>query len=161
MSLANDLAARLVAPAAVLGVGNSARGDDGAGSAVARALVAAGAAGAIDGGDTPESYIPDVAQLRPRSVLVLDAVDLGAQPGAVALVEGHLAARAAFDTHRVPLDLVLRVLGARTGARCHVLGIQPERADHGAGLSPAVAATVETLVCLLLGLLPAAGSCRP
>lgn len=154
MSLRTELAATLARTPAVLGVGNPCRGDDGAGSAVARALAAAGATSAIDGGEIPESYIADVARLGPDSVLIVDAVEMGAEPGSVAVVDPPLLARLATDTHRVPLELLIRVLADRTGARCHVLAIQPAQTTLGAGLSPAVAETVDDLVRELGQLLP-------
>jgi hydrogenase 3 maturation protease len=79
----------------------------------------------------------------------VDAVDLGAEPGAMALLEKDQVARYAPTTHRLPLSLVMDVVQRRTGADVFLIGIQPADVAFGAALSPGVSASVELLAGLI------------
>jgi len=158
----DDLGARLARAlggrsAAVVGVGNRLRGDDGAGSRLAARLLAAGAAGVHDAETVPENYLGPLLAARPDVVLFADAADHGAAPGSVCLVRaGELAARGS-STHAPSLRLLAGLLEAQ-GSECWVLGIQPAATGFGEELSPPVAAAVAGAAGALAALL---GAARP
>ena len=80
----------------LLCVGNSMMGDDGAGPLLAE-MCAANPAGqwvVIDGGSAPENDIVAIRELRPERLLIVDATDMGLNPGAAG-VEQNAARHAA------------------------------------------------------------------
>jgi hydrogenase 3 maturation protease len=155
MTLADELAARLSGRTVVVGVGNPLRGDDAAGCLVARWLHGAEGARVIEAEEVPESFVGDIAATMPDTVVLVDAVDLGAEPGAVAVLEREQVAAFAPTTHRLPLSLVMDVVQRRTGADVFLIAVQPLSLEFGAPVSPQVGAGVELLAGVLSGLLRA------
>ena len=150
MSLLEQLRARLGDNVVVVGIGNPLRGDDAAGSCVARRLALASArASIIDAQEVPESYVGRIVAARPDTVVLVDAVDIGGRPGDAAIIESDQIERYDPTTHRVPLGLVMQYLRRETGADTFLLGIQPSQVAFGAPMSR----EVEESVVLLAGLL--------
>lgn len=125
----------------VIGVGNSYRGDDGAGPAVARRFTAQRLDGLRVCEQSGEGAALIEAWQGADAVFVIDAVDAGAEPGAVFRFdasEQSLPSRFfAYSTHAfsvaegIELARVLR----RLPQRLVVYGIQGESFSDGAGLS--------------------------
>jgi hydrogenase 3 maturation protease len=125
--------------AAVVGVGNRLRGDDGAGSRLAERLRGRCRAPVFDAETVPENYLGALVAADPELVLFVDAADHGGPPGALCLVRaGELAPRVA-STHALTLLLLARTLEAR-GMTCWMLGIQPAVLGPADTLSVVVAA---------------------
>lgn len=152
------LAAVLAPPAVILGVGNRARGDDGFGPAVLAALRGRVAVPLVDGGPAPENHLQRIAALRPARVLIVDAAELGAAPGALHYCLPDALDDAGASTHAGSLALLARYLDGACGARCGLLLAQVQRrpAGPGAGLSPAGRAAVQRAVRLIRSACPAA-----
>ena len=131
MTLADELAARLSGNVVVVGVGNPLRGDDAAGCLVARRLHGTPGVRVIEAEEVPESFVGDIAAAVPDAVALVDAVDLGREPGAVAVLEKEQVAAYAPTTHRMPLSLVMEVAHRRTGADVFLIAVQPSRVDFG------------------------------
>jgi hydrogenase maturation protease len=129
----------------VAGVGVVERGDDGFGPRLARLLSDVPRIRAVDCGDRLEDYAGDIARERPDTVLIADAVDLGAEPGRVAVLAPESLASFAGGTHRASLEATMRYLERRTGAAVFVLGMQPAVVADRPWLSPAVSAGLEAL----------------
>jgi hydrogenase 3 maturation protease len=153
-----NLAARLKGRVTVLGIGNPLRGDDGVGCRIARDLAVASRSGAlatragltiVDAEDVPENYVGVVAAARPDVVLMVDAADLGAEPGASMLVEAADMSGVRAVTHRTSLGITAAVIRQRTGADVLLLAVQPAALEWGAPLSPSVASAVESVSALL------------
>ena len=155
MTLPEALATRLAGTVVVVGVGNPLRGDDGAGCLVARRLRGTEGARVIEAEEVPESFVGDIAAAMPDAVVMVDAVDLGAEPGAVAVLEREQVATYAPTTHRLPLSLVMEVVQWRTGADVFLIAVQPSRVDFGTAMSPEVSDSVERLAGILAELLQA------
>lgn len=152
-----QLAAWRGRPLWLLGIGAAEQGDDGFGPRLAAALLqrlcaGAGAAPvrAIDVGLCPERYVGLAARAGCRVLLFADAADFGARPGALLLASSaELQARpVGASTHRVPLSVLARYAEG-LGAEAWLLGVQPGSLRTGEGLSPPVAAAVESLADLL------------
>lgn len=149
----------------LLGIGNPLRGDDAAGCEVARqvrhmaspALLEAGRVLVLEAEDVPESYSGPVVAADPDVILLLDAVDLGAAAGSVALIPASSLRDVTLYTHRTPLAPLARYLEHRCGADVYLLGIQPASVDWGAPLHPDVAAAARDAAALLV---EALGSAR-
>ena len=164
MSLERALSSALTGRVALVGIGNRLRGDDGVGSALAGRLADAGVPRVFDGQELPEDMVARVAATSPDTVLLVDAVDLGAEPGSVALIDGDQTMSYLPTTHRIPSELLMQVLERATGARCLLLGVQPAGTGFGRAMSPEVTASLETLAELLAGMLgpgPTPGAAVP
>jgi len=141
---------------AVIGVGNRLWGDDGAGPELLRRLKeewevqeprlnTRGECFFIDAGDAPEDWLIRVADFKPDVILVVDAMDLHAEPGSIAILESEALPEASCcSTHRLPLRTLLR-LWERNGSMAFVLGIQPKDMIFREGLSPEVKTSIDSL----------------
>ena len=132
---------------AVVGVGNTMRGDDAAGVLVVRALAAslqdAPDVLLIDGSTAPENFTGPLRRFRPDLVIEIDAAHLQQSPGTVAWVDWRDADGMSASTHTLPPSVLARFLTADLGCRVSLLGIQPATLEMGCGLSPDVAEAVE------------------
>ena len=133
----------------VIGVGNTLRGDDGAGPAVARALGERGADALEHAGDGVGLIDRFDGAAR---VVVVDAMCAGLAPGTVRVFEAGLtplpAGRFVRSSHRIGVAEgieLARVLGRLPG-RITVYGIEGVYFDYRDGLSPAV----EDAVCAVI-----------
>lgn len=144
-----DLLDALDGKVVLAGVGRLGRGDDGAGCVLARLLQGSGGLTALDCGDRPEDFTYDVVLESPGTVLVADALDMGARPGDVSLLEAEDLPDSGMDTHRASLRTFMEYLELRTGARVLLVGIQPASLAGGVRLSPPVARTVANIARIL------------
>jgi hydrogenase 3 maturation protease len=127
----------------ILGIGNPMRGDDGAGPALIERLQGKVSATLIDAGEVPENYLGPIESAAPEVVLIVDAADLKASPGDVALIELDQLAQTGISTHNASLGLFASVVQRLTGADILVLAVQPEVNSFGAGISEEVERTLE------------------
>ncbi len=149
MTLTAALAARFHGTVVVVGVGNPDCGDDGAGCAVARCLRGAPGLHVIEAEEVPESFIGEIAASGPDVVVLVDAVELGAEPGSVAVVEIDALPEGLPGTHRTPLSLLAEVVRCRTGADVLLIAIQPRHLGFATTPSPEVAASAERVAGLI------------
>jgi hydrogenase 3 maturation protease len=146
---------------AVMGVGNVLRGDDGVGSKVARDLSNFNSERllAVDCGDAPDAFVPEVVSFRPSHVIVVDAADFGGDPGAVRFLssEDTKDTSGFISTHELPLSLAVGMLRLEGGFDVAMLGIQVGQIVLGSEMSPQVRSSAERLVGTLLDALRSVG----
>jgi hydrogenase 3 maturation protease len=135
MTLEDRLRERLRGKVVVIGVGNSLRGDDAVGCHVANKLKETPSLSVIVAEEVPEDYFGLVTKLKPDTVVFIDAVDLGMQPGSIALVEKEEITGYLPTTHRMPLSILMSLLGQETGADVFLLAVQPDYTGFGFGVS--------------------------
>ncbi len=152
MTRATELAQALGGHLVVVGIGNPRRGDDGAGSLLARRLAGTPGITSFDAEDVPESWVGPIAAAVPDFVLLVDAVHLGQAPGTVALARREDLVLRGADTHRPSLYLMMEYLERTTRAPIRLLAIQPKELGLDAPMSPEVEASVAALVRILRGL---------
>jgi hydrogenase maturation protease len=143
-----DLAAALWAliphPTAVVGIGNPLRGDDGFGPAVVAALRPSAGLYPFDVQAVPESFLVPIVESGCGGVLFVDAADLRAEPGRVALVPAAAIREVDISTHGIALSLVAeavcRLAREARGAEpvCALVAAQPADLDRADRLSPAM-----------------------
>lgn len=138
----------------ILGVGNTMRGDDGAGPSLIAHLHGKVGAELIDAGDVPENYLGPILALKPEVIVMVDAADLGSAPGDIAVIEIDEISQRSISTHNASLDLAAKFLSASIQVEIFLLGIQPASLDFGTQLTAAVAASVMALADLLQECLP-------
>src|SRR4030042_5124329 len=67
----------------IVGIGNTLKGDDGAGPLVCERLTGKICIEVIDAGTVPENYIQTIIKKAPQNLLIIDAIDFGASPGTI------------------------------------------------------------------------------
>lgn len=138
---------------AVVGVGQTLRGDDGAGALVARQVAARlddPALLVVAADHAPENCLGVVTRFQPGVVLFVDAARGGGAPGEVVVVPAAAADGLGGSTHTLPLATLGDYLTAVTGAPVFVLGIEPGRMAFGEGVSAPVAAAVAAVTAALV-----------
>jgi hydrogenase maturation protease len=137
----------------VIGLGNPLMGDDGTGLAALERLRdrwrLAPTVELVDGGTWGMNLLPLIEDA--RRVLFLDAIHTGRAPGTDVFLEGDAIPRALalkLSPHQVDLKDVLAVamLRGTTPEATVALGLEPDRVELGAELSPSVAAGIDRLV---------------
>jgi hydrogenase maturation protease len=142
-------------PLAVVGIGNALRGDDAFGPAVVAALEPCPALRLFDVQAVPESFLVPIVSSGCAGVLFVDAADLGAEPGRVALVPAEHLAEVDISTHAISLALVAEAIqGLARGESgrhvpCALLGAQPADLTTADRLSPAMTAAVRLAAAAL------------
>jgi coenzyme F420 hydrogenase subunit delta len=149
----------------ILGCGNELFGDDGFGPAVARALARrlrgqpepGGRLLAMDVGTAVRPVLFDVllSTVRPRKIVVVDAVDLGRPPGEVWMIEAkHLPEVKLddFSMHQLPTSSLLRELSEVGGVEviCLVGQVSGFPSHVRPGLSAAMRGAIERAVELII-----------
>jgi hydrogenase 3 maturation protease len=131
----------------VLGIGNTLKQDDGVGPAlVARLKGQNSRVEALDAGSAPENYTGQIRRLKPDTLLIVDAVEFGAEPGGIKVIGAGDLKTQSLSTHNVSLKTFVDFLRADLpGLKVHVIAVQPKTADFGEGLSPEVARAMEEL----------------
>jgi hydrogenase maturation protease len=139
----------------ILGVGNPFRRDDGIGPAVINALQADPPLPDTDvlEGGTDGFALLDHVQHYDR-VLVIDAVNMGLPPGTVrvfAPADANMTIHAdALSTHGFGLaEMITLMERLQIRTDLHIIGIQPKEVSFGQGLSPEVAAKLDTILKLV------------
>jgi hydrogenase 3 maturation protease len=127
MNLQEQLAAWIQGNVVIMGIGNPCRGDDAAGSLVARRISDASDVRVIDAQDVPEDYLGLVVNQQPDTVVLIDSVELDSAPGSVALLDKDQMAGYWPSTHRVPICLLMNYLERETNARTFLIAIQPRQ----------------------------------
>jgi hydrogenase maturation protease HycI len=142
MNLQEQLATRIHGNVVIVGIGNPCRGDDAAGSLVARQISDVPDARIIDAQDVPEDYLSQVVRQRPDSIVLIDSVDLDSEPGSIALLDKDQVADYWPSTHRVPICLLMNYFERETHARIFLIGIQPRQTGFLGPVSEEVSSSV-------------------
>ncbi len=108
-------------------------------------------------GTVPESVTGPVRRYKPDAIVLLDAADMGARPGTVAIVNPDAIRASLLSTHALPLSVVMRFLEDDTGARATLIGIQPD--PKGDGFAP-TGAEQSGMTHLLVGIYHVLGEPR-
>lgn len=145
-----ELSQRLVGRVLLVGIGNRWRGDDGAGPTLIDRLQGQVEISLLDCGEVPESYLGKMVEAQPDTVVLVDALDFGEEPGSVGIFDSAYLPERPGSTHDVPLRCLAEYLCEETGAKVVALGIQPRTTALGDSLSPEVAQTIDQLSELLI-----------
>lgn len=133
-----------------VGVGNRYRGDDAIGPVIID-LLTGKVPHAIDAGPSPENVTGAIKRLKPRAIVVIDALIFGdLPPGEPAIVEIVDIRHIGESTHTLSLDVVMEYLKAETGADVFMIGVQPASVREDEALSPGVEAAIGSVVADIL-----------
>ncbi|CAG8999606.1 MAG: Hydrogenase 3 maturation protease [Candidatus Celerinatantimonas neptuna] len=132
---------------ALLCVGNSMMGDDGAGPLLAERLQKSPVAGwqVFDGGSAPETETVRVRELHPQLLVIIDATEMGLNPGEIRQVDPDtIAEMMLMNTHSMPLNFLIDDLRDDVG-EIIMLGIQPDIVGFCYPMTEAVNQAVEQI----------------
>ncbi len=147
--LATAITSRLKGKLAIVGIGNIIRGDDGLGPKLIEILKARGGLPGVslfDCGTAPENYIFPILSTSCDTLMLVDAADIGKEPGAVEIFDLDKISRVSFSTHNPSPRLFTDLL--KTGKEdmdIFVISIQPKSTGIGAPLSEEVLSSLERI----------------
>jgi hydrogenase 3 maturation protease len=135
---------------AIMGVGNELNGDDAAGVAVVRALNEALAGQPrlllIEAGLAPENFTGPLRRFAPNLVLIVDAANMGDEPGSVRWVDWQDTDGLSASTHSLPPSVLATYLIHELGCQVALLGIQAQQVEFGEPVSTPVQRAVVEVV---------------
>jgi hydrogenase 3 maturation protease len=138
----------------LMGLGNSMRGDDGAGPALIKNISGRVSAECLDVGSVPENYLEKIVMLHPQTVLLIDAADFYGTPGEIRLFDIDAVNGDIRSTHTGSLELVASYIGNRIPVRIFIIGIQTVTLQFDAPMSEAVRQSVNTLTTVFCRIFP-------
>jgi len=130
----------------VVCVGNELSGDDAAGPLIANKLTGKVPWKVYNTQTVPESFLMKIIAGSPESVLLIDALDFSARPGAIEMFATDQIGGQGPSTHGPAPLAFLEILNMMHRCRCAVLGIQPQHAELGEAVSPPVIAAIDRIV---------------
>ncbi len=136
----------------IVGIGNVLRSDDAAGMLVARALSQRECAADMDhilileAGHAPENRTAELRRFAPSLVLLIDAADMGKEPGTVEWISEDDIDGMSASTHSLPLSMLAKYLTLELGCKVMLLGIQLASNEVGETVSAEVLQAVEEVV---------------
>jgi hydrogenase 3 maturation protease len=155
--LAVSINTRLKGKLAIVGIGNIIRGDDGLGPKLIEVLRSRGFSGAalFDCGTAPENYIFPILSTSCDTVVLVDAADIGKEPGAAAVFDLDKISRISFSTHNPSPRLFTDLL--KTGKEdinIFVISVQPKSTALGAAMSEEILVSLGALADIITNCKP-------
>jgi hydrogenase 3 maturation protease len=138
----------------IVGIGNTLKGDDGAGPLVCEQLSGKVCAELIDAGTVPENYIRTIIKKSPQNMLIIDAVDFGAPAGTINIFKSEQLKSSAFSTHTLSPRLFADMVCQEIKVDVYFVGIQPAQMQFGQPQSAQVSEAIQWLVGSLIELFP-------
>jgi hydrogenase 3 maturation protease len=141
----------------IVGIGNTLKGDDAAGMLVCEQLKKAEiSACIIDAGTVPENYIQPIIKKAPRNLILIDAIDFNALPGAIEIFKTEQLSSIAISTHSLSPHLFMDVIFQSIKPQIYCIGIQPAHMHLGHPVSVEVSQAIELLCNILTEIFPPA-----
>jgi hydrogenase 3 maturation protease len=104
----------------------------------------------------PESFMDEIAELKPSHVLLIDAAVMGLRPGEVRLFDAEkVTSFPPISTHMLPLRVFCEYIEKMSKAKIALLLVEPGKTEFGEGLTPEVQAAAVKITVLLIKLLSA------
>jgi hydrogenase maturation protease HycI len=135
----------------ILGVGNPLQGDDGIGPNLVDLLHGRVDATLVYGGEVPENYLSAICAAQPEVVLIIVALEVGAEPGSIAILDADRLRAIENFTRNPGLAFLSVMIQDRSGAEVILVGIQPEDTVFAAAMSKSVHQTMNDLEEMLVG----------
>ncbi len=108
------------------------------------------------GSSAPENCTGPIRAQAPSHLVIVDAADIGAEPGAVTLLERDDISGITFCTHALPLNIIVDYI-ATSGPELDVflIGIQPQEMGFDEPLTAVIEAAAQTVASALRDAIPA------
>lgn len=129
----------------IVGIGNVLRGDDGLGSYLVERLQKKLDVPCINAESSLDRYVGKIARERPDTVLLIDAVHLGEEPGAFEIIKAEDVVDTKTSTHDLTPRSATDILKRRIDGKVYLLGVQPANLQLGEPISRKIKKTVHYL----------------
>lgn len=140
---------------AIFGIGSEIRADDVVGVLVAENLQKNPPKGknyefkVFIGGTAPENFTGDIKKFNPTHLIIIDAADLGKDPGEIALINPEEIGGTSFSTHRMPTKMLAEYIKQYINCEVIIIGIQPKVLNFGEPVSEELVSAAARLSALL------------
>ena len=148
-SITDSLRQILTGRICMVGIGNRLKGDDAAGPELIDRISGRSRFHCLDTGVAPENYLEKIVQIKPDTILLVDAMDFGGEAGSCRLFSAAQITGGGLSSHALSLRMTCDYLQQRISAHIFILGIQPAQVNMNSPLSAAVRAAVEKLAAEL------------
>ncbi len=138
----------------IVGIGNTLKGDDGAGPLVCEQLSGKVCAELIDTGTVPENYIQTIIKKAPQNLLIIDAIDFGASAGTINIFKPEQLNSLVLSTHTLSPRLFVDMVCREIKVDVYFVGIQPAQIQLGQPQSAQVSQAIQWLVGALTEIFP-------
>ena len=101
----------------------------------------------LDCGTVPENFTSVVKQHKPRNLIIIDAVEMGLNPGEIRIVPREKIGTMHISTHGIPLSILITYL-EECIENIFLVGIQPK--TMSGSLTDSVKASGENLIKLII-----------
>jgi hydrogenase 3 maturation protease len=136
----------------ILGIGNSLKGDDGAGPALCEKLKGKINCEVIDTGTVPENYIQTIIRKAPQALVIVDAVDFSVREGDIKIFSPEQLDSVVISTHTLSPRVFIDMIRSDIDTDVFFIGIQPAHVNLAEPLSPQVNEAVLLLEKILTGI---------
>jgi hydrogenase 3 maturation protease len=123
---------------AILGIGSEMRADDAVGMLIAEYLqIYTDKASAkcrykiIYGGTAPENFTGDIRKFKPTHLLMIDAAEMGKEPGYTEFLLKEKIGNHSFSTHKMPINVMIDYLAHDLDCKFGIIGVQPKIIEFG------------------------------
>jgi len=130
-----------------IGLGNTYRGDDGAGLLFLQRLeqtVSFSQSHFINAGTNPENYLQHILDLEPHLLIFIDCAEWGAQPGTIDWLDTQTIDSVNISTHAFSIKMVQQYIEAQMDLVFKYIGIQPFQKSFGQSISPELVQIIDT-----------------
>lgn len=135
-----------------LGVGSPLRADDSVGLFIVEQLQSAlmippdKEVHFFLGESAPENFSGEIRKICPDTLVIIDAANIGTEPGTAVLIDRNEIGGVSFSTHMLPLKILTDYLVTVTGCEVMVVGIQPKLLEFAYPISDEVKTAAEKVV---------------
>jgi len=102
----------------------------------------------------PENYIQPIIKKAPRNLLLVDAIDFGAEPGTIKVFETEQLNSLAISTHTLSPRLFIDIIRQSIELDVYCIGIQPAQTQLGQPVSEQVDEAIQRLCHVLMEIFP-------
>jgi len=129
----------------IIGIGNIIRGDDGFGPLLIEKIKDKAEAICFDGGTAPENYLGKMVKENPDTLLIIDAVHLGKDPGKYEILRQADIVKCGFATHDISPVMFIEYLTKEIRGNIYMLGVQPQSVELGSEMSKQLKTVLDEL----------------
>jgi len=132
----------------LVGVGNSLRGDDSAGSElIRRCLIKKIQCGLLDAEMSPENFINKIVNSNYETVILVDSVDMRETPGTIRIFSPDEISGISFSTHNASLKVFFEfITSQKPKIKTYLIGIQPKTLKLNEKISQEVDKSIDKLI---------------
>lgn len=134
----------------IVGIGNTLKADDGAGSVICEQLKPLLPVDVIDTSTVPENYIQHIRKKQSRHIIIIDAIDFGGKAGGIEFFTPDQLDSTMLSTHVLSPRSFVEMITQDTDAEVILIGIQPASTEIGRPLSLKVRQAVNCLTSILI-----------